>query len=52
MKFDVRVGIAVLLFVIANWGGVVGNPADVNRDNTVKIANLLALIASWGACSL
>ena len=47
---DGTVNIDDLLFVVANWGGGAGNPADVNGDNTVNIQDLLAVVGAWGAC--
>jgi hypothetical protein len=47
---DGVVNITDLLFVIANWGGGAGNPADINGDSTVDIADLLSVIAAWGNC--
>jgi hypothetical protein len=47
---DGVVNIQDLLFVIANWGGGAGNPADANGDNIVNIQDLLFIIANWGAC--
>jgi hypothetical protein len=39
-----------LLFVISNWGGTSGNPADVDGNGIVNIADLLAVISAWGDC--
>ena len=47
---DGQVNLQDLLFIIANWGGGAGNPADVNGDNTVNLQDLLFIIANWGAC--
>lgn len=35
---------------VVNADGSLGNPGDVNDDGVVNVADLLAVISTWGAC--
>jgi hypothetical protein len=39
-----------IIDVIASWGAVGDNPADVNNDNVVGAADLAIVLAGYGNC--
>ncbi|MDY7108300.1 MAG: hypothetical protein SYC29_06650 [Planctomycetota bacterium] len=45
---DCNVGVADLLFLLAEWGKT-DSPADINDDGVVGVWDLLALLGDWGS---
>ena len=47
VDIDCHVGIFDLLFLLSEWGPCDGCPADLNRDGTVDVLDLLLVLQNW-----